>query len=444
MLRFATVALVALVAAGPSLLAQDAAPEHEVCFDAQVVDQLDKRIVGCSRIIEHSLLSPQLRAAARLQRALAYAQKTTKSKNKEDMDRAISDLSEAMRMTPDDRQIQRRAIETRAGLYFHNGDYDRAIDDYAVLIRLDPESATAYEYRGFVYAMKGQHDRAIGDFSEAIQRDPKIARLYNARARSYLLSGKPAEGLLDVDKALALDPNNAAFHVTRGFIYRGLGHAAESAADLRKALALDPANHGIRQELRLAEASQKTALEAEGKERVQLKAQEGGEAAEQPLAALDNADTRVAMAPTREASESTDSNLEPSDPAKLVRDLQTELKRIGCLDGAADGDWGNQSKKALKDFAHHAKLSITNDEPTEDVLRAAAAMKTRVCPVVCDGDEKPVDGRCVARQRKVHREPTGEGRRQARRYRAEPSSSGGGSGGLKLCTVGGRQMAVCN
>ena len=204
----------------------------------------------------------------------------------------------------------------------------------------------------------------------------------------------------------------------------------------------------------MAEASQRTGLKAEDKEREQRKAQEGVQAVEQRLAALDNTDTRVAMAPTTEASESTGSSLVPSDPAKLIRDLQTELKRIGCLDGAADGDWGNQSKRALKDFAHHAKLSIPNDEPTEDALRAAGAMKTRVCPVVCDGDEKLVNGRCVARQRKVHREPTGEGRSEARRYRAEPSgearpyraepSSSGGSGGLKLCTVGGRQMAACN
>src|SRR5262249_56155779 len=131
-----------------------------------------------------------------------------------------------------------------------------------------------------------------------------------------------------------------------------------------------------------------------------------------------------------------------ADRAKVIRDLQTELKRIGCLDGAADGDWGNQSKRALKDFAHHAKLSIPNDEPTEDALRAAGAMKTRVCPVVCDGDEKLVNGRCVARQRKVHREPTGEGRSEARRYRAEPSSSGG-TGGVKHLTAGGGQIGAC-
>jgi len=442
MLRLAVVALAALAAAGPSLLAQDLPPDRQICFDAQMDDQLDRRIVGCSRIIEDSRLSPQLRAAAHLQRALAYTQKTTKSK-KDDIDHAIADLSEAMRMTPVDRQMQRQAVETRAGLYLHNGDYDRAIEDYAVLIGLDPESAAAYENRGFVYATKGQHDRAIADYSQAILRDPRIARVYDRRAWSFLLSGKPAEGLLDADKALALDPNDAASHVTRGLIYRGLGRAGESAADLRKALALDPANEGIKQELHVAEASQRTGLEAEDKEREQRKAQEVVKAVEQRLAALDNTDSRVAMAPTTEASESTGSSLVPSDPAKLIRDLQTELKRIGCLDGAADGDWGNQSKRALKDFAHHAKLSIPNDEPTEDALRAAAAMKTRVCPVVCDGDEKLVNGRCVARQRKVHREPTGEGRSEARRYRAEPSSSGG-TGGLKLCTVGGRQMAACN
>jgi len=462
MLRLIAVALAALVAAGQPLLAQNLSPDRQICFDSQVVQsRLDERIAGCSRIIGESDLSPQLRAVARLHRALAYTQTTNKSPNKETMDRAIADLSEAIQMTPDDRSMQRRAFEMRAGLYFHNGDYDRAIEDYTVLIGLDPESATAYEYRGFAYATKGLHERALPDYAEAIRRAPKTARVYNQRAWSYLLSGKPAEGLPDANEALRLDANDAASHVTRGLINRALGRAVESAEDLRKALALDPANEGIRQELRLAEASQQTALAGEGKDKEQLKAeirkaQEGGKAAEQRLEDLDTTDSRVAMAPTKEASPSMEPGLPQLNPAKLARDLQIELKRVGCLDGEADGDWGKQSKKALKEFVRHAKLSIASDEPSEDALAAAAAMKARTCPIECSDDEKLVDGRCVAKQRKVHREPAVEGRREARRYRAEPSyraepryraepsSSGGGSGGLKLCNVGGRQMAVCN
>lgn len=133
----------------------------------------------------------------------------------------------------------------------------------------------------------------------------------------------------------------------------------------------------------------------------------------------------------------------------LARDLQGQLKRLGCLSGEVDGVWGEGSKQALKDFARYAKLSIASDEPTTAVLDAAAAAKERTCPLVCADDQRVVSGRCVAKERKptARREAESEGRR----YRAErpsraeressPPSSGGG---LKLCNTGGRGMAICD
>lgn len=148
------------------------------------------------------------------------------------------------------------------------------------------------------------------------------------------------------------------------------------------------------------------------------------------------------------ASSAEPSFLGVGEPLTLARDLQGELKRLGCLSGEVDGVWGEGSRKALKDFARHAKLSIASDEPTTAVLDAATAMKERACPLVCNDDERIVNGRCVAKERKpVRREarPASEGRR----YRAErparaerESSSSGSGGGLKLCQYG-RQMSVC-
>jgi uncharacterized caspase-like protein len=71
----------------------------------------------------------------------------------------------------------------------------------------------------------------------------------------------------------------------------------------------------------------------------------------------------------------------PREKGELTRMLQQQLKRIGCLDGDADGVWGQKSRTAVRDFARYAKLHLESDEPDVSVLAAATAAKTRVCPL---------------------------------------------------------------
>ncbi len=54
----------------------------------------------------------------------------------------------------------------------------------------------------------------------------------------------------------------------------------------------------------------------------------------------------------------------------LARQLQGELKRLGCLNGSVDGIWGNGSRSALRRFARQAGLRLSS-EPTRKALREA-------------------------------------------------------------------------
>ncbi|SRR5581483_11479805 len=169
-------------------------------------------------------------------------------------------------------------------------------------------------------------------------------------------------------------------------------------------------------------------------------------------AALVEGTTTVGMAPNKDGLGSAEVNYLGIDPQMLARDLQTELKRLGCLSGDVDGDWGEKSKAALQNFTRHASLSVPSDAPTMAALNAASAMKERVCPLVCDSDERIMNGRCVpkerskarrepaVKERRAYREPAGE-RPRARAERAEPRES---PKPFKLCQVSGRQMAACD
>jgi len=136
----------------------------------------------------------------------------------------------------------------------------------------------------------------------------------------------------------------------------------------------------------------------------------------------------------------------PAQNVELVRALQRELRRIGCFGGEADGVWGDKSRAAVKSFLKHVRLGVDGEEPSIAVLDAATAARGRICPPVCDDDERLVNGRCVAKVRPARAERREEPRQQHRpareRYGEPPSNP---RSGQKLCFGAGRNELVrCN
>jgi lipoprotein NlpI len=131
-------------------------------------------------------------------RAVAYLEKG-------DLDRAVTDYSEAIRIDPEDAN----ALNGRGAAYRATGDLDRAGADYNEAIRLDPKSGQAFVGRGDVFSSRGDFERAIADFNEAIRLNPKSSVAYFARGRSYLFAGSVEKALADLNQASAHAPENA-------------------------------------------------------------------------------------------------------------------------------------------------------------------------------------------------------------------------------------------
>lgn len=113
--------------------------------------------------------------------------------------------------------------------------------------------------------------------------------------------------------------------------------------------------------------------------------------------------TEVASAETAEPA----TTAEPTDPSLLARQLQTELKRVGCYLGEVDGDWGRGSASALDRFNEAAGLELSVDEPTGDALDAVTAKTEAVCNAeLCTGGLEPDgSGNCVKAAKKAKAEP---------------------------------------
>lgn len=106
----------------------------------------------------------------------------------------------------------------RAAAYYTKGDLDHAITDYSDAIRISPilppvppmkTAMNLYANRGFVYYAKGDVDRAMADYEEAIRLDAKSSSAYFHRGIANLYGGSISKALADINQANALDPKNA-------------------------------------------------------------------------------------------------------------------------------------------------------------------------------------------------------------------------------------------
>lgn len=101
----------------------------------------------------------------------------------------------------------------------------------------------------------------------------------------------------------------------------------------------------------------------------------------------------AALSPADAASPEQVSAVEGGTDAKnIARKLQTELRRVGCNPGPADGSWGRKSKTALIRFNQFAKTKLATHLPSMLAVQTVGARKKRVCPKIAKAVQpvKPV------------------------------------------------------
>jgi hypothetical protein len=81
-------------------------------------------------------------------------------------------------------------------------------------------------------------------------------------------------------------------------------------------------------------------------------------------------------------------------PSDITKSVQTELRRVGCLTGAADGDWNAASQRSLTLFNRHAGTKLDAKVASLDTLDAIKLKSSRVCPLVCQHGFEADGDRC--------------------------------------------------
>ncbi|MFN4355609.1 tetratricopeptide repeat protein [Parvibaculum sp.] len=186
-------------------------------------------------------------------------------------DEAIADLTEALALAPSDMPSRLgRALLHESYLNHH-----AVIEDYGLIIEHYPAFAShARRKRGTAYAELGEiekaiseiaaipldgsydyqghvgrgiefdniaaYDRAKQEFDAAIRLQPRNARALLARGVSGIAAGNFEGALRDLDAATGLDPDESFAHYGRGRANYHLGRMAVARKELEAALAANP------------------------------------------------------------------------------------------------------------------------------------------------------------------------------------------------------------
>ncbi|MHC2785028.1 putative caspase-like protein [Bradyrhizobium liaoningense] len=155
--------------------------------------------------------------------------------------------------------------------------------------------------------------------------------------------------------------------------------AAEKQKQIEQAKA-----EAAERERRAAEAAAAKALaekQAAEKAKAELAAKQAAEKAEQ-AAAKPAADRQLPENQKVAAlSPGPTSTLSAADLAKSV---QSELRRVGCLASAAEGEWTSAAQRSLTLFNKYAGTQLDVKLASVDALDALKAKPGRVCPLVCN------------------------------------------------------------
>ncbi|WP_456621320.1 caspase family protein [Bradyrhizobium sp. P5_C12] len=152
------------------------------------------------------------------------------------------------------------------------------------------------------------------------------------------------------------------------------------------------------QQRKVAEAAAAKALaekQAAERARAELAAKQAAEKAAAEPAAKPAADRQMPEVENQKVAALSPAPAPAPPAADLAKSVQSELRRLGCLSAAADGDWNAASQRSLTLFNKYAGTQFDVKLASVDALDALKAKPGRVCPLVCNFGFKADGDQCV-------------------------------------------------
>src|SRR5262249_17423587 len=141
------------------------------------------------------------------------------------------------------------------------------------------------------------------------------------------------------------------------------------------------------------DAQARADADARAAEAARLAAEKAKKVAQDQAAEAERKRAEAAVTPA--AAPEKIASLNPAAPADITKSVQSELRRVGCLTGDANGDWNAASQRSLSAFNRNAGTRLDVKTVNADTLDTIKQKPSRVCPLVCEHGTRADGDQCV-------------------------------------------------
>ncbi len=107
----------------------------------------------------------------------------------------------------------------RGNLYFDQGDFDKALADYGLLIDLHSADAKVYDKVAVIYSQRKDYKKALETFDKSLEVQNNVYRTYVDRAMTYVMLNDTNNALRDLVIAVKLNPKAEQIMSDSSFMY---------------------------------------------------------------------------------------------------------------------------------------------------------------------------------------------------------------------------------
>jgi tetratricopeptide (TPR) repeat protein len=151
-------------------------------------------------------------------------------------DKAQALLERAVRENPN----LTMAHQLLGDLYRKNGDLNRAGDQYAMLVRLDPYSFKSHYEVGLTAQLLNRLDDAAAAYLRALALSPRDLNANMNLGLVYLALGHVDDAVRQLQLAVSINPKSAAAQCNLGVVLEAAGQLHKAETAYQRAVELDP------------------------------------------------------------------------------------------------------------------------------------------------------------------------------------------------------------
>ena len=127
-----------------------------------------------------------------------------------------------------------------ARIYENQGRLDKAIEEFAILRKLEPKSMDILLYSARLYSLNDKMDVAIELLQNALAMEPENDQIYHSLALAYMSVKENEKAVASMKKALSLNPKKDSYYFELGALLEKSGDFKGAIENMRQAIEINP------------------------------------------------------------------------------------------------------------------------------------------------------------------------------------------------------------